>query len=84
MDGHFLLSITSLTQRAGRCLSVSLYRVLLTPVSRRYRARNAKVIYLTQRVLHFGLHRNTAIRDIFRMDRSLVNTEDVKGERKEW
>ena len=76
MDGHFILSIISLTQRAGRCLSV--YRVLLTPVSHRYHERNAKVIYLTQRVLHFELHKNTVIRDMFRPDRSVVNTEGVK------
>ena len=76
MDGHFLLSIISLTQRTGRCLSV--YCVLLTPVSRRYHERNAKVIYLTQRVLHFGLHKNTLNRDMFRTDRNIVNTEDVK------
>jgi len=62
---------------------LSVYRVMLTPVSRRYHERNAKVIYLTQRVLHFGLLKNTVIRDMFRTDRSIVNTEDVKKERKE-
>ena len=78
----FILSIISLTQRAGRCLSV--FRVVLTPVSRRYHELNAKVIHLTQCVLHCGLHKYTVNWEMFRTDRSIVNTEDVKEERKEW
>jgi len=78
----FILSIISLTQQAGRCLSV--FRVVLTPVSRRYHELNAKVIHLTQCVLHCGLHKYTVNWEMFRTDRSIVNTEDVKEERKEW
>jgi hypothetical protein len=57
---------------------MSVYRFLLTPVSRRYHERNAEVIYLTQRVLHFGLRKYTINRDMFRTDGSIFNTKDVK------